>query len=79
MRFRRYARGSIIADSVNVYGDIALKTTHRGAGGLLRTVNGIPITVIDRGHVADVAALFECMAKDLDQAECAKLGVEVVE
>ena len=77
MRFRRYSRGSIIADDVNVCGDIALKTKHRGAGGLLRTVDGIPIPVIERGHVADVAAIFECVAKELDHAGCAKLGVEV--
>jgi hypothetical protein len=75
MRFRRYAKGSIIAFAFDDRGSVGLK--HPDGLGLLRTSDGIPRSVVDCRDVADVAMIFACIVEDLDDEDCRKSGVEV--
>jgi hypothetical protein len=76
VRFRRYAKGSIVA-VIDDDGGVLLK--HPAGIGLLRTRDGVPQVVVERADAADVAAIFACISLELDRDWCATCGVEVTE
>ncbi len=73
MRFDRYSRGVVVAHAI----DDGIVLRRPSGVGLLRTLDGIPYAWVDLADVADVAAILECVAGDLDRDECARRGVEV--
>ncbi len=75
MRFKRYSRGSIVAYSFDDQGTVGLR--YEGGLGLLRTSGGIPRSVVERAHVADVSAILARVAEDLDRDSYEARGVEV--
>lgn len=76
MRFRRYSSGSVVAQRGGA-GEIVLKI--HPPGDLLRTIDGVPRVAIAQKQVVDVAAIFSCVAENLDRHSCVELGVEVEE
>jgi hypothetical protein len=75
VKYRRYARGSVVAVEDDVSGNILLRLKHKGS--LLRPRDGVPQVIVERADAADVAAIFACIAEDLDREACAQRGVEV--
>lgn len=76
MRFKLYSRGSVVAYAFDAAGAVGFRRPD--GRGLLRTSDGIPRPVVERGDVADVVAILSCIASDADEGSCQKLGVEVV-
>ncbi len=70
-------RGSLVAFEFDNRGSVCLQ--YSNGVGLLRARDGISRVVIDRGDVADIAAIFACIDEELDRDECRARGVEVDE
>lgn len=75
MRFKRYSRGSIVAQPFDDDGAVDLRRPD--GRGLLRTSNGIPRSVLERSDILDLAAILACIADGFDSEGCRKCGVEV--
>lgn len=74
MRFKRYARGSIVA--LDDAGNLMLRAKH---GSLLRTREGVPRVVIEHADVPDLQAILECIVLNSERHVCESCGIEVTE